>query len=400
MPSEAPPKLYIPRVEPTLLESLGERFLADREALADEMVERIRDAVTDFADFDGPELWEAMRASCLANLEAGLTGMSHQLELPAEIPPDARDLALLAARLDLPLAGVLGAYRAGHAMMWQRWFDAVERQEVDDEARRAALHAASTYLFEYVDRLSTFVTAEYTAERDRFMRSREQRRTQLVRDILDGADPDPAEALRELDYDLRLHHLGAVVSGADVDGAVRELARTLDAPHRLTVSLAGDTAWAWLGRMREFDLPERIEPPAGGAVSLGDPGGGTDGFRRSHREAREAHRIALRGRGEARLVRYDEVALESLVADDDARVRAFVARELRGIDGDDARSRRLRETLRAYFACAQNASAAAAMLGVHEHTVAYRLRTIEERLGRPVNARRPELETALRLLGS
>jgi DNA-binding PucR family transcriptional regulator len=384
--------------QPTLLESVGTRFLAEREALADEMVERIRAGVEEFGDFDGPELWEAMRASCLANLEAGLEGMSTQLELPAEIPPDARDLALLAARLDLPLAAVLGAYRIGHAMIWQRWFEAVELEATDDEARRAALEAASTYLFEYVDRLSSFVTAEYTAERDRFMRSREQRRTQLVRDILDGADPDPPAAMRELDYDLRLHHLAAVVSGSDIDGVVRELARELDAPHRLTVSLAGDTAWAWLGRTREFELPERLSPPEGVTLSVGDPGAGTEGFRRSHREAREAHRIALRGRGDARLVRYDQVALESLVADDDARVRAFISRELRGIDGDDARSRRLRETLRAYFACAQNASAAAAMLGVHEHTVTYRLRTIEERLGRPVTARRAELETALRLL--
>ncbi|HLQ47495.1 MAG TPA: helix-turn-helix domain-containing protein, partial [Candidatus Dormibacteraeota bacterium] len=83
---------------------------------------------------------------------------------------------------------------------------------------------------------------------------------------------------------------------------------------------------------------------------------------------------------------------------DEARARAFVSRELRGIDGDDPRSRRLRRTLRAYFASAQNGSAAAALLGVHEHTVAYRLRTIEDRLGRPVAARRAELETALRLL--
>jgi DNA-binding PucR family transcriptional regulator len=59
---------------------------------------------------------------------------------------------------------------------------------------------------------------------------------------------------------------------------------------------------------------------------------------------------------------------------------------------------RLRHTLKAWFAAGQNASAAAAMLGVHEHTVHYRLKTIEERLGRPVAPRRAELETALRAL--
>jgi DNA-binding PucR family transcriptional regulator len=34
---------------------------------------------------------------------------------------------------------------------------------------------------------------------------------------------------------------------------------------------------------------------------------------------------------------------------------------------------------------------------VHERTVIYRLRTIEERLGHPILARRTELDAALRL---
>ena len=229
------------------------------------------------------------------------------------------------------------------------------------------------------------------------MRSREQRRTQLVRDILDGADPQPGTALGELDYDLRLEHLGCIVSGPDAEIAVRALARELDAARQLVVSLTGETSWAWIGRVRPFRVPERISVPEGTTLSIGDPASGTEGFRSSHRQARDAHRVAVHGREQA-VIRYDDVALESLVAGDEARSRAFVSRELRGIDGDDPRSRRLRRTLRAYFASAQNASAAAVLLGVHEHTVSYRLRTIEERLGRPVTARRAELETALRLM--
>jgi len=379
-----------------LLEALAARFLANGEALADAMVERIRAEVVEFGDFDGPELWEAVRASCRANIDEGLADMGRDGALPEAIPPDARELALITARLDMPLAALLRAYRVAHALMWQSWFDAVEREPADPGVRRVALEHGSRYFFDYVDRLSTLVTDEYTAERDRFMRSREQRRTQLVRDVLDGADPDPGEAMRELDYDLRLEHLAMVVSGPDPEAAVRELGRLLDAPHGLVVSLTGDSAWAWLGRTRAFALPERLEAPADSTVSLGDPSPGVEGFRRSHREARDAHRVAVRGDGG--VTRYDSVALEALVAGNEPRARAFVARELRGLDGADARSARLRQTLRAYFATGQNASAAAAMLGVHEHTVAYRLRTIEERLGRPVTARRAELETALRLL--
>ena len=379
-----------------LVDTVAARFLDEREALAAEMADLIRDGVEEFAGFD-PELAETVRVSCLANLEAGLGALAGDRELPREIPTEARDLAMLMARLDLPIAALLRAYRLGHAMIWRRFFDEVERTAVDEEDRRETLAIASDYLFDYVDRLANMLTDEYTAERDRSMRSREQRRTQLVRDVLDGADPEPAAAMGELDYDLRLNHLACVASGADAEGAARGLARALDAPHVLVVSIAADTVWTWFGRVRPFDLPERLSGPKGAVISIGDPGQGSEGFRRSHREARDAHRVALGGDGAPALVRYDEVALESLFADDPDRARAFIARELRGLDGADARSRRLRETLRAYFGCAQNASAAAALLGVHEHTVSYRLRTIEQRLGRPVTARRAELETALRL---
>jgi hypothetical protein len=378
-----------------LVGTIAARFLEEREALAERMTRTIRDQVTEFGDFDGAELWEAVRASCLANIDAGLGALRADRELPERIPGEARDLALLTARLGVPLAALLRSYRVGHAMMWEAWFDAVEGSGAPEDERRAATAEASAFLFAYVDRLAGFLTDEYTAERDRYLRSHEQRRTQLVRDVLDGADPDPAEAVGALGYDLRLHHLGLVASGRDAEAALRALAAEVDAPHRLVLALAGDTAWAWLGRTRAFEALGELPTEGDAVVSAGDPAPGTEGFRRSHAQAREAHAVALRLRPGS-VVRYDEVALEALVVGS-PQARAFAERELRGIDGPDARSRRLRETLRAYFAAGQNASAAAAMLGVHEHTVAYRLRTIEERIGRPVSSRRAELETALRL---
>jgi DNA-binding PucR family transcriptional regulator len=57
----------------------------------------------------------------------------------------------------------------------------------------------------------------------------------------------------------------------------------------------------------------------------------------------------------------------------------------------------LLETLRTYVRSGWNAASAAAQLGVHERTVGYRLATIEQRLGRPLSARRQELGAALRL---
>jgi DNA-binding PucR family transcriptional regulator len=130
-------------------------------------------------------------------------------------------------------------------------------------------------------------------------------------------------------------------------------------------------------------------------VAVGGPASGAEGFRRAHTEAQSAHRVALRRPAPVTL--YDDVALEALAAEDDSRARAFVARELGPLAADDPRALTLRATLRAYFGVAQNASSAAALLGVHERTVANRLRAVEEHLGRPVSARHAELDTALRL---
>ncbi len=380
------------------LARVAAELLGGRDELADELVGAIHRRVPEYARFDGAELWEAVRDSCLANLDTGLAAIGDDRRVPERVPDDARELALLTARLGLPLGALLRTYRIGHAVVWERMFELLEAEPIAAPARREAIATASAYLFDHVDRVSAMITEEYTAERDRLLRSREQRRTQLIRDVLDGADPDPAAAAGTLDYDLRLNHLALVVSAPDAEAVVRSLARELDAPHRLVVVLTGDVAWGWLGRTREFELPERLPAVAEARISFGEPAAGVTGFRTSHRQARDAHRVALRTGARAQPVRYDEVALESLAAADDERAALFVARELRGIDGDDARSRRLRTTLRAYFAAGQNASSAAAMLGVHEHTVAYRLRTIEAALGRPVTARRAELETALRLL--
>lgn len=379
------------------LARVSEELLAGRDELADELVGAITRRVPEYAEFDGPELWEAVRDSCLANLEIGLVAIAGDRRVPEQVPADIRELALVTARLGLPLGALLRTYRIAHAVVWERMFELLECEAIDAPARREAVAAASAYLFDHVDRISAMITEDYTAERERLLRSREQRRTQLVRDVLDGADPDPAAAAGTLDYDLRLNHLALVVSAPDPEAVVRSLAQALDAPHRLVIVLTADTAWGWLGRTREFKLPERLPAVEEARISFGEPAAGVEGFRTSHRQSRDAHRVALRAGPRDQPVRYDDVALETLAAGDEGRAAVFVARELRGIDGTDARSRRLRATLRAYFAAGQNASSAAAMLGVHEHTVAYRLRTVEAALGRPVNARRAELETALRL---
>lgn len=88
--------------------------------------------------------------------------------------------------------------------------------------------------------------------------------------------------------------------------------------------------------------------PAGVRLGLGVEADGVEGFRQSHLQAVKAARAA--SRTDRSVTRYDEFALEAMAAENETEARSFIARELRGLDGADARSQRLRETLRAYFA--------------------------------------------------
>ena len=135
--------------------------------------------------------------------------------------------------------------------------------------------------------------------------------------------------------------------------------------------------------------------PEGAQVALGEPARGIEGFRLSHRQALSAYRIARDT--EARVTAYADISLLALALQDVELARDFVVRELGPLIASDNRSVVLRDTLGAYFGAGENAASAAAVLGVHDRTVLYRLRSIEARIGHPISARRDEIAVALRL---
>jgi hypothetical protein len=346
---------------------------------------------------DRPDAAELIRSLTARSILAELQALE-RYELPEEIPAIDAEWARMAIRLGAEprgLAQMVDGYRRGHQVQWEGWFDLVEREQLDPGARRELLERGWRFFFDYAGRMSVFITDEYLRERDRLLRSREQRRVQLVRDLLEGHEVEPAE----LDYDLDGQHLGAIAWGRGGADALRALAQELDR-RLLLVGVIEDTWWGWLGAHRMLSRAaalalDRFRPPQGVRLALGAEAGGAEGFRSTHRQATRSQRAAVRT--DAPVTRYDDIALEALAGLDPHEAREFIDRELRGIDGEDTRARRLRDTLQSYFRHGQNAATTAAALGVHEQTVGARLRAVEERTGRPVASRRAELETALRL---
>jgi hypothetical protein len=371
----------------------------DLEGRLDELVEtmlvRMRSEVPDFDVDTRPELRDAERASCFGNVLAALASLRRDNEPAEAVPAEALEEARVTARAAVPLESLLHTYRVGHAVVWEQAMELLDEMEIDRQPRRAALTIGSRYLFGYVDHVCAAVTKEYIRERDRVLRSSIQRRVQLVRDILTGATIGEAE----LGYDLRIEHVALIATGPELDDLLHHLAQRLDR-RLLTVAMTRETTWAWLGGRSELHGTQwrellALNVPDGVRLAIGGSAAGPEGFRASHEEALAAHRVAPML--DRVLVRYDEVALEATLLADERAARRFVARELGPLAGTDERAEKLRRTLDAYLSSAQNASAAAAMLGVNDRTVAYRLHTVEELLDRNVAVRSAELSAALRL---
>jgi len=348
------------------------------EGMVAEMLERIRAELPSLAGLGDPAFLERLAASARSQIRIGLQLMTRS-ELPDALPHEALEEARLAAHAGIPLAELVQSYRIGHAVMLEHLIDGLE----DEDGNAELLVVGSRALFAFIDRATALVTDAYTRERDSLVRSLEQRRLAIVRELLEGGGAGAGE----LGWDLAGTHVGAVAWGPEAEAAVAALGGPA-----LSVTVAGQGVWAWLRAEPAHDAPAP-EPPTG--LALGRPAAGIDGFRRTYREARRAAQVAV-CRGDA-LVRHGDVAVEALAAADPTAVRDFVERELGPLSGGGEREAVLRETLAAWFASGQNAASAAAALGVHERTIAYRLGTVHERLGAPPAARATELATALRL---
>jgi hypothetical protein len=319
-------------------------------------------------------------------------------DLPQGPPPSAGSCAALLDS-DPGLDALADLPRLLHIALWDTWLGLIESRG-EPAASGELLRRGSDFFFAYADLLSRHIAA---ARRGTSRRpDGAERRLVAVEGFLDG----DRGALAALDYDVERHHLALIAwGGADPAGLARELAAALERP--LLCVASPDSfpgCWAWISGAHpigpcEEHLLRDFRRQGGERIALGMEAFGPHGFRAGHRQAVRARRFATAAGPQ--LVRYEDVVVESLAAENEEDARAFVAHELRGISDDSEASRRLRETLEAYFAAEYNAASAAARLGVHQQTVANRLRAVEERLGQPsVGARRVELEMALRLRAS
>jgi DNA-binding PucR family transcriptional regulator len=386
----------------------------DLDSVARELSEMIHAQISELDN----ELRPATHESCRANLGAIMVMLSEGSRPGLAIaPPEALAYAKEYVRRGLGLETLQRAYRIGQATLSRMWLEELRIRADDAEELAGTFGFFNEWLFQWVETLEHRLTEYYMVERERRLRGTSAMRSEQVRMILDGSPVDNRNASATLRYRLDRKHVAYLVwtTGATLDApngnvlfgemerVAANVAALMGATDHLTVPLGGYLAcWAGFLRAPRAETLTGTLPLVTNSwinVSLGQISDGIGGFRRSHEEAvlaRRVHQLRSQER-QPTCVRFADVALEVMLTHSRDEARRFVSQQLGDLAAEDKSVARLRETLRVFLEENGSFQSAAARLGVHKNTVAYRIRRAEELLGHGVKERQLELQTALRL---
>jgi hypothetical protein len=373
-----------------------ERLRARRAEIEQAIYARIREAVPDPVSERDPAYQTGLHGAIAAIVEYYLEGIERGPEGLGPIPSAATAQARRAARANVSIGTVLRRYVAGHRRLGELVAEEAAQSDMSNDG--AALHYLHRTQEALLEHLAAVIEREYHHQRERIAYPLDQRRAEIVQQLLFRDPVDPVE-LMELDYDLHTSwHLGVIVTGASVEQTLQGLKATFGRKF-LYVSGSEGTTWAWVGERRRFtaaDVESRLcaNRIPGVTLAIGGPGRGIDGWRQTHREAREALPLALRT--PEKPVWYADSPLLAAALQNDTLAR-WLKDSLTPLSNRADGGVGLLQTLRAYIDAECNRSSAASALRLSRHTVESRLRTAERLLGHPLRGCLPELDVALRL---
>jgi hypothetical protein len=398
--SDPDPDQLLATISGALLPRIGE--LAG--AMTDRILAEEGDLSTD------PAIVEALSESVLANVTTVLRVFESRADSEPLTAPDAAvRYARLLAQRGVPISSLLRAYRLGQAGFHQVVIEQIGAHDLSARTVAAAAERLSAVAFDYVDRISEDVVAVYQQERDGWVRSRAAARSSRVMALLQSSSPDAGDAERALGYRLGQAHVGVVAWIAASVPPGERLPRLERAVARLAADagclspplhVAADetTLWAWLPRT--IPGPFQIAaPPADSSVflAIGEPGSGLEGFRVTHRQAKQAQVVALAAdvATRRRVTSWADVGPIALMCIDRDALAGWVQHTLGDLAAADGGTTRLRETLLTFLATGGSYTSSAKLLHLHKNTVQYRVRKAQDSLAQPLETHRLQIEMAL-----
>lgn len=385
-----------PSVSPIIIQSLRSRVDRVARRMAIEMARTIPIA-------EGVGAGSAFGSEVLA---ACRDGVGTLLSLWAESrPPSQAELQQLSrfggrmASTGVPLDAILRGYRVAALVIWQQVIEAVR---IHPEIEAQSVLNAAAPLFDYLDAISVAVSNSYLETRERVRREQDRQYDQFFNDVLGGtADQDMVARVAEggtvLEFPYRL-----VVVGAD------------DASAEATIA----TAWMVVGAhvalyqacvvalvpasVRITTLRRLLQVAVGAERPPWQIAHGPTATRLAEvpaavRATRDALTVGQILTPEDQV--YDTAKLHPYLAwvHDLPGLRDFVEAALGPLlEQERSRSLPLRATLETVLSHS-GLSAASRALGVHRHTLLYRMERLEDLVGRwDLAEDRLRLELALR----
>jgi len=306
------------------------------------------------------------------------------------------------AEMEVPLEVLLSAYRLAARVVWQEVIGEAARLQ---ELEPATVVAVSEQVLDYLDQISGAVGRAYLETRERLVRQRDRDRDRVLQRLLAGeVTPDLRRVAAALDLELAPPY--RVLACAAPGGADAALAAAWG---RSGVLLVGDEPGTWIalapgdadaGRLAQSAVRalDDAMTRAGGAVpdaaaddqlappplrlGVGPVAGRLEDVADAARRARRALAAGSLLAPDAVVHDDRELGLFALLAADRDELLAHVEHVLGPLAaaGDDARTRMLLDTLHA-LVTTRGPNEAAAQLGIHRHTVVYRLQRLRDLLG-------------------
>ncbi len=310
-------------------------------------------------------------------------------------------------RRKVSLEEMLRGIALGHAVIAAAFLTECGRLG-DGEQRPEQMRELSQRMFGYFDAFSTQMATSYREEQVRWEQSDAAGRFALVEDLLRGHEQPLDLVARRLRYDVSRTHVALIVwttaRTLDIDepalhDAARALIRDLGCDQKLVLAADLGVVWAWVSPkdpVEQFAARvAALTPPRGIRVTVGSSGSGLAGFRASHEDAVAAYSLRTPVNGRREVTVYRDVDLLSLLLVDRPRALRFARAELGPLAVGEPAIDDLRRTLAAYLDEGGSPNAAALRLRVSRNTVTYRIRRVEDLLGRSVGERRLQLLAAL-----
>ena len=415
-PTSKPPRTA-PRLPQGLIDELERRHAGMARHMARAVVTLVRwDASTGL-----PPQRDAIVRACEAGLDLFLATAREARPATQEELRRVAQLGILQARSSQSVEPILAAYRMAARVAWD---EILRAWRGHPEATPEALMLVANYVFAALDQVAAEVTKTYLHAREQHMQRGTRAHARLFHALISDNFDSELELQRQalaLNTPLAASGYVAIVCKLVVgnrDGerggqALAEVTAALDIPRGALVHATDPSTLVILWpaeSLSDVELAKqflvRLQEEAGQRsgtlrarvrAGVGSYHPGLHGISRSFLEAQQAIEAGRKLRPDSLVHGHDEVIPHLVLAQNPRLAERFVNHSLGRLLDPKVRNRgQLLETLDAYLAKGSVKGAATA-LGLHRHTVLYRLEKLRELLGGDLDAPATRLRLQLAL---